>query len=144
MEGVDAVWGEEGDDGMLAYIKGLYEEQPRPVLLAGHSLGAALATIAAARLAAVHEIPIHGVYTIGSPRWVVIGRAFVPAAAAPRSSDRAPLYAWHLIFSWRVNRVCPECSHQWCVRHGSRWCKPVSSPGTYLVRYACVEQGFRS
>lgn len=91
MEGVDTVWGEEGSDGMLAYIKGLYEEQPRPVLLAGHSLGAALATIAAARLAAVHEIPIHGVYTIGSPRWVAVGLAVGLAGAALRSSDRAPL-----------------------------------------------------
>lgn len=38
----------------------------RPVWFTGHSLGAALATIAAARFAAVR--PVQGLYTFGSPR----------------------------------------------------------------------------
>ncbi|CAM9276656.1 unnamed protein product [Ectocarpus sp. 12 AP-2014] len=36
--------------------------------IAGHSLGGALATVAAARLSYVDNMDIAGVYTIGSPR----------------------------------------------------------------------------
>lgn len=49
----------------------------RPVWFTGHSLGAALATIAAARYAAVN--PVQGLYTFGSPR---VGNA-VFAATMP-------------------------------------------------------------
>lgn len=104
MEGVDTVWGEEDNDGMLACIKALFEEQPRPVLLAGHSLGAALATIAGARLAAVHDIPIHGVYTIGSPRLVVV--ALLVLRALPFGAVIAPRWSFVVDVRLAVRRGC--------------------------------------
>mmetsp|Transcript_24556 Transcript_24556/g.31913 ORF Transcript_24556/g.31913 Transcript_24556/m.31913 type:complete len:405 (-) Transcript_24556:320-1534(-) len=38
------------------------------IFVTGHSLGAALATIATARLRLDHDEPVHGLYTFGSPR----------------------------------------------------------------------------
>ena len=56
---------------MHATIKKLYEEEGRnrKLLIAGHSLGAALASIASARLAFVDNMHIAAIYTIGSPRY---------------------------------------------------------------------------
>lgn len=57
--------------GMLNVIKRFYNEEGknRKLFISGHSLGAALATIAAARLAFLdNHIHISAVYTIGSPR----------------------------------------------------------------------------
>ena len=56
---------------MLATIKKLYEEKgkSRKLFIAGHSLGAALASIASARLAFVDDMHIAAIYTIGSPRY---------------------------------------------------------------------------
>lgn len=67
-DGVDTVW--HGDNGMLAAIKALCEEEGknRKLYISGHSLGGALATIAGARLAFEHDMKIAGIYTIGSPR----------------------------------------------------------------------------
>lgn len=50
-------------------IKSLYYEEGknRKLYIAGHSLGAALATIAATRLAFEDDMNVAGVYTIGSP-----------------------------------------------------------------------------
>lgn len=56
---------------MAERVKRLHAESPRPVYVAGHSLGAALATIAAARMAMDFGFHIAGLYTIGSPRCVV-------------------------------------------------------------------------
>lgn len=69
-EGLDRVWSE-----VLTRVR----EQPasRPLWLTGHSLGAGLATIAAARLALDEQLVPQGVYTIGSPR--VGDRAFAGA-----------------------------------------------------------------
>lgn len=56
---------------MLSVIKRFYHEEgkSRKLFISGHSLGAALATIAAARLAFEHsDINVSGVYSLGSPR----------------------------------------------------------------------------
>ena len=57
---------------MLSVIKTFYDEEgkSRKLFLAGHSLGAALATIAAARLVFEHsDINISAVYSLGGPRY---------------------------------------------------------------------------
>lgn len=55
---------------MHATIKALYNEEgrKRKLYIAGHSLGGALATIAAARLVFVDDMNVTAMYTIGSPR----------------------------------------------------------------------------
>ncbi|CAN0366380.1 unnamed protein product [Pylaiella littoralis] len=67
-KGVDTVWESRGS--MLQVIRVLYNEKGknRKLYLAGHSLGGALATNAAARLAFIDDMAIAGVYTMGSPR----------------------------------------------------------------------------
>eukprot|EP00904_Undaria_pinnatifida_P002282 jgi/Undpi1/12054/HiC_scaffold_4.g01753.m2 len=67
-DGVNTVWG--GNDGMLETIKMLINEEGknRKLYVSGHSLGAALATIAGARLVFEHDINVSGIYTVGSPR----------------------------------------------------------------------------
>lgn len=57
---------------MHAIIKKFYNEEgkSRKLYVAGHSLGGALATVAAARLVFVDNMNVAGVYTIGSPRFV--------------------------------------------------------------------------
>ena len=71
-EGVDTVW--HGDEGMYETIKSLYEEKgkSRKLYIAGHSLGGALATVAAARLAFVDDMNIAALYTMGSPRYCLV------------------------------------------------------------------------
>lgn len=71
-DGVNTVW--DGAGGMHKKIKTLYEEKGknRKLFIAGHSLGGALATVAAARLAFLDDMNIQGIYTIGSPRYFVV------------------------------------------------------------------------
>lgn len=62
----------------------LHDEQTRtrrPLWVTGHSLGAALATLAAGRLSGRPELQLTGVYTFGSPR--VASRSFAEALAVP-------------------------------------------------------------
>ena len=54
---------------------------PRPLWVTGHSLGAALATLAASRLSADASLRLQGAYTFGSPR--VGDRAFGKAIGVP-------------------------------------------------------------
>lgn len=51
-------------------IKALYNERgkERKLYLAGHSVGGALATVAAFRLASGDDMDIAAMYTMGSPR----------------------------------------------------------------------------
>lgn len=56
-------------EGMFDKLREMHEESPRPIYVTGHSLGAALATIAAARIAVNHDLPLAALYTVGSPRW---------------------------------------------------------------------------
>ncbi|CAM9368027.1 unnamed protein product [Hapterophycus canaliculatus] len=67
-DGVETVWGSHG--GMHKTIKDLYYEKNknRKLYIAGHSLGGALATVTAARLAFGDGMDIAAIYTIGSPR----------------------------------------------------------------------------
>lgn len=52
---------------MDRYVRHLMEERPRRLLVTGHSLGAALATLAAARWLEAGEA-VGGLYTFGQPR----------------------------------------------------------------------------
>ncbi|CAN0313119.1 unnamed protein product [Ectocarpus sp. 6 AP-2014] len=71
-DGVNTVWnpGPGHPEGMLAVIKRFYHEEgrSRKLYVTGHSLGGALATIAAARLVFVDDLNVAALYTIGSPR----------------------------------------------------------------------------
>jgi triacylglycerol lipase len=58
--GLNEIW-----QDVLLKLKS-FRTQNQPLFITGHSLGAALATIAAARLSAPHQV--QGVYTFGSPR----------------------------------------------------------------------------
>lgn len=72
-DGVNTVWnpGPGHPEGMLAVIKRFYHEEgrSRKLYVTGHSLGGALATIAAARLVFVDDLNVAALYTIGSPRY---------------------------------------------------------------------------
>ncbi|CAM9437078.1 unnamed protein product [Choristocarpus tenellus] len=69
---LDSMWsgGKSTKKGLRRIIKSLQANHPtRPLFVCGHSLGAALASVAAARLELdVDEVSVTSVYTIGSPR----------------------------------------------------------------------------
>ncbi|MEB3293183.1 MAG: lipase family protein [Synechococcales bacterium] len=56
-----------GAVGLENYLRSLQQEKVRSLWFTGHSLGAALATLATARLRE-KDIPVYGLYTFGSPR----------------------------------------------------------------------------
>ncbi|CAM9188112.1 unnamed protein product [Discosporangium mesarthrocarpum] len=63
-EAVETVWGK-----MVPAIKELQAENPDiPIFVCGHSLGAALATIATSRLVLDEGITVRAVYPVGGPR----------------------------------------------------------------------------
>lgn len=74
-------------EGMLDELRNMYAMSPRPIYVMGHSLGAALATIAAARIVVEHDLPLAGLYTVGSPRYVFLASSV--GACARSSQDLA-------------------------------------------------------
>ena len=65
-DGLDAVWRSRGGkEGLVAYLKRITKNSPTSVWFTGHSLGAALAILAARRWNAIHKT--QGMYTFGSP-----------------------------------------------------------------------------
>ncbi|CAM9965189.1 unnamed protein product, partial [Hapterophycus canaliculatus] len=90
-DGVNTVWypGPGHPEGMLAVIKRFLAVggKNRKLFVTGHSLGAALATVATARLAFVEKINIAAMYTIGGPRRGSL-RAPPPPPPPPRRCFR--------------------------------------------------------
>lgn len=72
---------EEVWTGLEQHLRDEQARRPRPLWVTGHSLGAALATLAAARCSERPALQLQGVYTFGSPR--VASRAFGEALAVP-------------------------------------------------------------
>lgn len=62
LNSVDDVW-----DELITLLKEKRWEKPKPLMITGHSLGGAMASIATARLHAIN-IPFKSVYTFGQPR----------------------------------------------------------------------------
>ncbi|MGB0386234.1 MAG: lipase family protein [Ardenticatenaceae bacterium] len=60
-EAIDEIWEKNGN--LKAYLESLKHNSPRTFWFTGHSLGGALATLAADRFG-----DVHGVYTYGSPK----------------------------------------------------------------------------
>lgn len=63
LSAIESVWQE-----LEAHVASLHAQKPRKIWLTGHSLGAALATLAADKLARETALPVQGLYTFGSPR----------------------------------------------------------------------------
>ncbi|CAM9768622.1 unnamed protein product [Choristocarpus tenellus] len=77
---LNSIWGNRKDfKGILEIVKSFRAQTPdRPIFLSGHSLGGALASVAAAQLELdVPDVSVAGVYTIGSPR--VFSREYATA-----------------------------------------------------------------
>jgi triacylglycerol lipase len=66
-EALRAVWG-QAIGGKKILPERLLNRGDRAVWITGHSLGGALAELAAAQAALVNHVPIQGVYTFGQPR----------------------------------------------------------------------------
>jgi triacylglycerol lipase len=72
-------------DPFFAAIDGAYQKEERPVWVSGHSLGGALALLAAWRLER-QGVPVHQVVTFGSP---MIGNVAGSRAASSATSIRS-------------------------------------------------------
>ncbi|CAN0203504.1 unnamed protein product [Ascophyllum nodosum] len=64
-DALETVWIGEG---MRDKLHEMSAANPRPIFVCGHSLGAALATIAVAKIAVEEDLPLTALYTMGSPR----------------------------------------------------------------------------
>jgi triacylglycerol lipase len=67
---LDLVWNMKFSNGIVGLenlLRSLQQERVRSLWFTGHSLGAALATLATARLRE-KDMPVYGLYTFGSPR----------------------------------------------------------------------------
>ncbi len=68
---VEDIW-----QGLFRLYQDKRNEQPRPLFLTGHSLGGAMATVAASRL--IHnDLPFTSTYTFGQPRAMTLATARV-------------------------------------------------------------------
>ncbi len=68
MKNINAVWNDTAAHGLKSYLQPLLADGTRTLWITGHSLGAALATLAAERAARDGGFDVRGVYTYGSPR----------------------------------------------------------------------------
>jgi triacylglycerol lipase len=93
---LDEVW-----TAVEQHLRREQARRPRPLWVTGHSLGAALATLAANRLSAEASLRLQGGYTFGSPRVgeTRFGQAIgVPLYRFRNDSDLVPLLPLGLLF----------------------------------------------
>ncbi len=108
--GLQEVW----DELCAALAPVLAQEPASPgVWLTGHSLGAALATLAADRALQERSFPVRGLYTFGSPR--------VGDAAFARRVDHGPLKSRAFRFVNHLD-IVPRVPPPWGYRHAGRLC----------------------
>ena len=85
----------------VAHVRAEQARQPRPLWITGHSLGAALATLAANLCSDDPSLRLQGVYTFGSPRVGDAGfraRIRVPVFRFRNDSDLVPHLPLGLLF----------------------------------------------
>ncbi len=108
--GLQEVWGE-----LCALLGPILAQNPTSpgVWLTGHSLGAALATLAADRASHQRSFPVRGLYTFGSPR--------VGDAAFARRIDTGALKSRTFRFVNHLD-IVPSVPPPWGYRHTGRLC----------------------
>lgn len=82
LKALNEVW--DGPDGLRATIL-RFRDREQTLWLGGHSLGGALALLAAARIHLTERLPLNGLYTIGQPR---VGDGAFGRALADGLADR--------------------------------------------------------
>lgn len=68
LEALDAVWDDDDQEQSMLKTIDEFRTNNQPILVTGHSLGAALATLATARLKFENNTEVAGLYTYGCPR----------------------------------------------------------------------------
>jgi triacylglycerol lipase len=66
-QNIAAVWDDTGEASLRNYLQQILEAGKRTLWITGHSLGAALAVLAAERAVREADFVVNGVYTFGSP-----------------------------------------------------------------------------